>query len=587
MSEGVGSGIPGDATQDGAAAAEESDAAETSAAAEQAAAPEAEAESAAEQPDAEQPDAEQEQEQPTVVPVAPADPEPPESANAQTVVIPAVPEPAPPAAAAHEPQPQAVFAAPASFAPQASYAPQAPYVPQPVFAAQPASDPAESDPAESDPAEGATIAGLPRRGVLIAAGVLGVAAIGGIAAAVAGSGGNGGGSDNAAGGSGSGGSGAGANPAGGAAGSPSASPSPAVPAPKLSTVPADGASGVDPSKPVTVTVMNGTIASVELSGGQETSGTLSTDKSSWTSNGVLAVSSSYQLQVQVTGQDGKSSTHSVSFSTLKPSATIGVLEMWPGDGMSVGVGQPIRVQFTNYVPQAYRAAVEKACEVTTTPAVAGAWHWVATDTMDWRPKDYWKTGTHVKVALKLANRRAGAHQFFLKNHSLDFTIRDTDLRLVVDTKKFKATAYENGRQVRSFPIDTGANDPRFITWSGSLAVLGRGNPVEMKGDYGNGDKYDELVNWATQITYSGTYVHAAPWDHQIGEVNSSHGCIHASTANATWFYNLARVGDVVEVTGTNKTVAVTNGFGDWTLSWSKWLAGSAYGATLGGSPVSG
>ncbi|MGH6654686.1 MAG: Ig-like domain-containing protein, partial [Actinocrinis sp.] len=409
----------------------------------------------------------------------------------------------------------------------------------------------------------------------------GVAAIGGIVAAVAGSGGT---SDNAA--DGSGGSGN-ANRGGAAGSSASPSPSPKAPAPKLSTVPADGASGVDPAKPVTVSVSNGVIASVQLSGGQETSGTLSSDKSSWTSNGVLSLSSSYQLQIQVTGRDGKNATHTVSFSTLKPSATIGVLEMWPGDGMSVGVGQPVRVQFTNYVPQSYRAAVEKACVVTTTPAVAGAWHWVATDTMDWRPQDYWKTGTRIKVAFGLANVRAGAHQFFLKNHSLDFSVRDTDLRLVVDTKRFKATAYQNGKQIRSFPIDTGANDPRFVTWSGALAVLGRGNPVEMKGDYGNGDKYDELVNWATQITYSGTYVHAAPWDGEIGHVNSSHGCIHASTSDATWFYNLARVGDVVEVTGTSKTVAVTNGFGDWTVSWSSWLSGSAYGATLGGSPVSG
>jgi lipoprotein-anchoring transpeptidase ErfK/SrfK len=290
--------------------------------------------------------------------------------------------------------------------------------------------------------------------------------------------------------------------------------------------------------------------------------------------------------VQATGQDGKALSKTVSFSTLKPTATIGVLEMWPGSDVSVGVGQPIRIQFTNYVPAEYRAAVEKACVVTTTPAVAGAWHWVDSDMMDWRPQNYWATNSHISVAFNLAGVKAGTHQYFTKNHSLDFSIRDTDLRLIVDAKAFKATAYQNGAVIRTFPIGTGANDPRFITWSGVFAVLDKGNPVEMKGDYGNGDKYDEFVNWATQITYSGTYVHAAPWDGEIGHVNSSHGCIHASTTNATWFYNLAHVGDVVQVTGTNKTVAVTNGFGDWTVSWSSWLSGSAYGATLGGQPVS-
>jgi lipoprotein-anchoring transpeptidase ErfK/SrfK len=422
---------------------------------------------------------------------------------------------------------------------------------------------------------------IPRRGLIAAGSLLAVAAAGGIAAAVVG----GGSKNNAPGAGGAGTPNANGGGVGGGAASPS--PSPTYEAATVTTVPVDGASGVDPSKPVTVSVANGSITSVQLSGSQETSGTLSGDRSTWTSNGALDLGASYRLQVEAAGKDGKAVTQSVSFSTLKPSATIGVLELWPGSDVSVGVGQPIRVQFSNYVPASYRAAVEKACVVTTSPAVPGAWHWVETDMMDWRPQEYWATGTHVTVALNLAGVRAGQHQYFTKDHSLDFTIRDTDLRLIVDAKKFKATAYQNGKAVRSFPIDTGSNDPRFITWSGVLAVLGKGNPVEMKADYGHGDKYDEFVNWATQITYSGTYVHAAPWDHEIGRVNSSHGCIHASTADATWFYNLARVGDVVQVTGTNKKVAVTNGFGDWTLSWSSWLSGSAYGATLGGNPVSG
>jgi len=422
---------------------------------------------------------------------------------------------------------------------------------------------------------------LPRRGVIIAGSLLAVAAAGGIAAAVTGSGGGkSGGNGNGASGTGNGGL-----TGNGSGSSSSPSPSPSYPVPNFTTVPADGATNVDPSKPVSVTVANGSITSVQLSGGEETSGTLSDDKSTWTSNGALKLNSSYKLQIQAADHGGKNVAKTVSFSTLKPTATVGVLELWPGSGVSVGVGQPIRVQFTNYVPTAYRAAVEKACAVTTNPPVAGAWHWVETDMMDWRPEQYWQTGTHVTVALDLAGVRAGEHQYFTKNHSLDFTIRDTDLRLIVDTGKFRATAYQNGRVVRTFPIDTGSNDPRFITWSGVLAVLGQGNPVEMKGDYGNGDKYDEFVSWATQVTYSGTYVHAAPWDGEIGHVNSSHGCIHASTADATWFYNLAHVGDVVQVTGTNKTVAVTNGFGDWTLSWSSWLSGSAYGATLNGRPA--
>lgn len=72
----------------------------------------------------------------------------------------------------------------------------------------------------------------------------------------------------------------------------------------------------------------------------------------------------------------------------------------------------------------------------------------------------------------------------------------------------------------------------------------------------------------------------------IGHRNDdSHGCIHCHTVDAEWFYKQANVGDVVQVTGTGKTVAVTNGMCDWTKSWSDWLSGSAYGATINGTPA--
>lgn len=357
----------------------------------------------------------------------------------------------------------------------------------------------------------------------------------------------------------------------------------------VSVVPADGAANVDPSVPVTVTAVNGTVTSVQLSGGSsgaETSGTLSGSSASWTSNGTLDINTSYQLQVQVVGKDGKTVTATSRFSTLKPTATLGVDTVWPDDGSTVGVGQAIRVQFTNYVPKEYRAEVEKACIVSTSPSVPGAWYWASDDIMDWRPQNFWAVDSKVSVALNLEGVRAGATQYGVKNHTLNFTIRDTDLRLLVDAKAFKATCYINGSDVRSWPIDTGKPGETFITWQGIFAVLGKGNPVEMKGNYGPGDSYDDFVNWATQITYSGTYVHAAPWDGDIGKANDdSHGCVHCRTEDAEWFYNQAHVGDVVEITGTNKIVSVTNGFCDWTETWSQWLAGSSYGATLNGTPV--
>jgi hypothetical protein len=71
-------------------------------------------------------------------------------------------------------------------------------------------------------------------------------------------------------------------------------------------------------------------------------------------------------------------------------------------------------------------------------------------------------------------------------------------------------------------------------------------------------------------------VHAAPWSvGSQGNSNVSHGCTGMSTSNAEWLYNLSKVGDVVEYTGTDKGMDLTNGFGDWNASFADYRAGSA------------
>jgi lipoprotein-anchoring transpeptidase ErfK/SrfK len=429
-----------------------------------------------------------------------------------------------------------------------------------------------------------------RKALLIGVGVAVLGAVG-ITVAV----GSGGTKNTASGSTGVTGSGSGAGAgAGGATASPSAKASPTVAAASITTVPADGATGVDPSKPVTVQVHGGTIESVSLSGQAQTNGTLSTDGSSWTSANALSVNAGYRLTVTAKNSAGHSTTSTVSFHTLKPSATFGVDSVVPPRGSTVGVGQPIRVTFTNYVPDEYKAALEKACVVSTTPAVAGAWYWVSNSSdgavLDWRPKDFWAVGTKVSIHFELDGVRLGEHQFGVKNYAAhDFTISDRDLRLIVDKDKFEATCYENGKVIRTFPIDTGVTSAEtFVTYTGTMSVLGKGNPVEMKGNYGPNDTYDDFVNWATQITWSGTYVHAAPWDGEIGHANDdSHGCVHCRTEDAEWFYGKVISGDVVTINGSRKRpVAVGNGICTFTLDWSSVLKGSAYGATVNGKPTS-
>ena len=84
------------------------------------------------------------------------------------------------------------------------------------------------------------------------------------------------------------------------------------------------------------------------------------------------------------------------------------------------------------------------------------------------------------------------------------------------------------------------------------------------------------VQYAMRLTYSGEFLHAAPWSvYAQGHENVSHGCTGMSTSNAAWLYDHSLVGDVVEYTGTSNMMTLTNGFGDWNESFKTYAQGSA------------
>ena len=91
----------------------------------------------------------------------------------------------------------------------------------------------------------------------------------------------------------------------------------------------------------------------------------------------------------------------------------------------------------------------------------------------------------------------------------------------------------------------------------------------------NGYDLDD-VEYAMRITYSGEFLHAAPWSvGSQGYANVSHGCTGMSTANAEWLYNNSLVGDPVEFTGTDRYMTLDNGYGDWNLPFKEYKQGSA------------
>jgi lipoprotein-anchoring transpeptidase ErfK/SrfK len=130
--------------------------------------------------------------------------------------------------------------------------------------------------------------------------------------------------------------------------------------------------------------------------------------------------------------------------------------------------------------------------------------------------------------------------------------------------------------VHTFAVTGGM--PGLDTWSGTYAVIDKSPDVHMDSrTAGLGDEYDiPDVKWDVHLTYTGTYVHSAPWSvGSQGVTNVSHGCIGTSPSNAEWFFSSTLPGDVVRVINTPRHVAPGNGFADWQDSWDQWLTGSA------------
>jgi lipoprotein-anchoring transpeptidase ErfK/SrfK len=74
-----------------------------------------------------------------------------------------------------------------------------------------------------------------------------------------------------------------------------------------------------------------------------------------------------------------------------------------------------------------------------------------------------------------------------------------------------------------------------------------------------------------RLTYSGEFLHAAPWSTgSQGQANVSHGCTGMSTANAKWLFDHSKVGDVVVYKHSSRKLEWGNGYTAWDISYSQW-----------------
>lgn len=221
------------------------------------------------------------------------------------------------------------------------------------------------------------------------------------------------------------------------------------------------------------------------------------------------------------------------------------------DGEVVGVAQPIIINFKEPVPD--HALAEKFIKITSSQPAPGHFYWRGDKQVRWRPNDYWPDNIDVRV-------EAGGT-------SSAFRIGDAFVS-TADDNTHMITVTRNGEVVKTMPTSMGK--PKHETPNG-IYIVGEQLPkmIMDSSTYGvpttDPEGYKLEVEYATRISNSGIFVHAAPWSvGQQGKSNTSHGCLNVSTENAKWFMENSRRGDPVVVENTQGGIlSSSDGLGDW------------------------
>lgn len=347
-----------------------------------------------------------------------------------------------------------------------------------------------------------------------------------------------------------------------------------LPAARLTITPASGLTAVDPSSVLTVSVAHGEVRKVVVeSHGDPIAGQLINGDTQWRATQPLAVNTRYTVTAVAMGDDHKKVTVASSFSTLKPKATLGVTIT--NQDQAYGVGMPIVLNFDQ--PVTNKAAVERALTVTTSVPTLGAWYWDGDKTVEFRPKTWWTPGTKVSFFGRFNGVEAAQGVYGTEDLRQSFSIGPS-LIVRASTKTHYMDVYYKSRLYGHWPISTG--QPGDDTYNGTYLTIEKANPTFMKGP-----GYALWVGWAVRFTWSGEYIHSAPWSVGAqGYYNVSHGCVNTSPEHAQMYYNLAVPGDPVIVTGSPSSTYWGNGWTEWFLSWPELLNGSALLAGVQAGP---
>lgn len=340
-----------------------------------------------------------------------------------------------------------------------------------------------------------------------------------------------------------------------------------------------GKDNVDFSRNVIFNVDEGRFTDVKVEGPDgELAGQFKRGGTRWVGDpSQLDFGKTYKITSTAVDLRGNEVVRKGKFSTIEPSEEL-TADFYTSDGGTYGVGMPVQVTFNRPVED--KAAVERRLSVKTDgkKPVVGAWKWESDTKVSYRPKEFWPANTKVTVDANLRGVESSEGVYGLQNVQHTMNIGDSMVS-VVDASTYNMKVWRNGELIREMPITTGA--PGWLTRSGIKVIISQERQVVMDGlSIGiseNDDDYYQLdVEYAMRLTWSGEYVHAAPWSvGSQGRANVSHGCVGMSTGNAAWYFSMSKIGDVLEVKNTGRSQDLGNGITVWNESWQDWKAGSA------------
>ncbi|MDP3712495.1 MAG: Ig-like domain-containing protein [Mycobacteriales bacterium] len=352
------------------------------------------------------------------------------------------------------------------------------------------------------------------------------------------------------------------------------------------TVPVLTANGARPdgrvqwSAPLSVVAASGTLVAVTAAepDGTPVEGALTPD-GTWTSASTLLPGSAYS--VTAVARDSAGRPHS---STLKvrttPAAKVLHARVSPGDGAVVGIGMPVIVRLDLPVEDtAARALVEQRLGLKTEPPVEGSWRWMSDTEVHYRGASYWEPGTVITAAADMRRLQLPGGTWGSGYRRTQFTVGAATVS-TVDVAAKTMTVTRDGTVLRVLKASMGK--PGYDTRGGTHIVLEKfvdkvmdaatlGTPRD------SADYYRTAVKHAVRITNSGTFTHGAPWSVKSqGVANVSHGCINLSPADAKWFHDLSRRGDLVTVVNAVAKPRLWDaGTAEWNMSYAEWKSGSA------------